>query len=119
MSSRAILRLLPRSRRTRYGEEIGALLEESRGPGDVINVTAQALRWHMEETMQDVWKALAVVLAGLSLFALGYAINGLADGITELPRHWWSAAPVLGVLLAATLAAIGRVKRRGGAKTTA
>jgi hypothetical protein len=30
----------------------------------------------------------ALVLAAASLFALGYAVNDLANGITEVPRHW-------------------------------
>ena len=61
--------------------------------------------------MTDVWRVGALVLAFVSVFALGYAVNGLGEGITELPRHWWSTAPALGLVLAATFAAVGRYKR--------
>jgi hypothetical protein len=66
--------------------------------------------------MTDVWRVGVLVLSFGSVFALGYAVNGLADGITELPRHWWSAAPVLGLFMAAGLATVGRYKR--GRKAT-
>lgn len=118
MRRRAIVRMLPRSRRERYGEEIAALLERTRGPSDPFNVAVLAARWHVEETMRDIWSVLAIVVAAASLFALGYATNGLADGITELPRHWWSTAPILGLFLAVTLAAVGRIKRRRRPKTS-
>jgi hypothetical protein len=38
-----------------------------------------------------------------SLFALGYAVNDLANGFVEAPEHWWSSAPLLGLAAAVTL----------------
>lgn len=62
--------------------------------------------------MRDIWITSALVLAAVSIFALGYAVNGLADGITELPKHWWSTAPILGLLLAAAIGFVGRTRSR-------
>lgn len=55
---------------------------------------------------------VAIGLAVASSFGLGYVINNLAGGITELPRHWWSTAPLLGLVLAAALGFAARL--RGG-----
>jgi hypothetical protein len=54
---------------------------------------------------------VALVLAAASLFALGYAVNDLANGITEVPQHWWSSAPVFGLGLALTLLVLPRLRR--------
>jgi hypothetical protein len=53
----------------------------------------------------------ALVLAAASLFALGYAVNDLANRITEVPQHWWSSAPVLGLGLALILWGLPRLRR--------
>lgn len=45
-------------------------------------------------------RAFALVLGAVSLVAFGYNLDKLANGIVEVPFHWWSAAPVLGVGLA-------------------
>lgn len=47
-------------------------------------------------------RPVAALLAGVGLFALGYAVNDLQGGLAELPGHWWSTAPV-GLLLVAAL----------------
>ena len=113
MKRRAILWMVPKRRRDRYGEEIGALLEGTRGSSDLVDVAGQALRWQMEESTRDLWGILALILAAVSLFALGFAVNGLAGGVTELPRHWWSTAPVLGLVAAAAFGYAGRRRREG------
>ena len=43
----------------------------------------------------------AGLLAAISLFGLGYAVANLAGGVREVPQHWWSALPLLGLFLAA------------------
>ncbi|MGH2795698.1 MAG: hypothetical protein ACRDKG_15505 [Actinomycetota bacterium] len=109
MKRSAVVRFLPRSHRARFGAEIDGLLATSNRPvADVLNVAKQSAYWHVEALMRNAWTTSAVVLAAASIFALGYTINGLADGITELPKHWWSSAPVLGLALAGGLALIGR-----------
>ncbi len=44
-----------------------------------------------------------VVLALLGVFALGFTLGQLQDGIGEIPHHWWSTAPVVLVAGAAAL----------------
>lgn len=44
----------------------------------------------------------AVVAAGIGLFGLGYTLNDLQNGLVELPRHWWSVAPVILLVFAAS-----------------
>jgi hypothetical protein len=51
-------------------------------------------------------QALRVALAGavaISLVAIGYAAAELSGGISEMHRHWWSAAP-LATLAVASIA---------------
>lgn len=36
-------------------------------------------------------------VVALSLFLLGYATAELSGGIGEVPNHWWSTLPVLGI----------------------
>lgn len=79
---------------------------------DLLDLVRHAARWHLEEAMKDIWKASPIILAIVSVFALGYAINDLAGGISELPRHWWSTAPVLGLLVAVAIGATGRLRQR-------
>ncbi|MGH2739618.1 MAG: hypothetical protein ACRDH6_03925 [Actinomycetota bacterium] len=50
-------------------------------------------------------RAIALILATMSLVAFGYNLDELANGIVEVPFHWWSAAPVLGVGLAILIGA--------------
>jgi hypothetical protein len=51
-------------------------------------------------------------LAAISLFAFGYAVNDLANGIAEAPQHWWRSAPLLGVAAALGLWVGPRLYRR-------
>ena len=64
--------------------------------------------------MSKLWRWVALSLAIASSFALGYAINDLSHGITELPQHWWSTAPALGLLVAALIGVALRL--HGGPK---
>jgi hypothetical protein len=41
---------------------------------------------------------LASVLFAVSLALLGYTVNDLSTGLTELPQHWWSSGAALSVL---------------------
>ena len=105
--------LIPARLRERYGEEIQELLSDSRRPtADLLDIVRQSARWHLEGYAMNIWRTFAIVLATVSVFALGYAVNGLAGGISELPEHWWSGAPLLGLVGAGVLAAIGRLRGR-------
>jgi sulfite exporter TauE/SafE len=54
--------------------------------------------------MRIVW-LLAYTLIGVGVAAIGWATGQLADGVREIPSHWWSTlacAPLaVGVALAA------------------
>ena len=53
-----------------------------------------------------------LLIAALSLIAFGLAVNELAFGIREVPRHWWSALPLIALIGSiAALAVIGRGQR--------
>lgn len=107
------LRFLPARWRKRYGEEIDELLSASERPfADLLDVAKQTTRWYLEAVMRNVWRTSAIVLGIVSLFALGYTVNDLADGITELPKHWWSSAPLFGLALAGGLSFLGRARSR-------
>ena len=50
---------------------------------------------------RDLIALAAGVLAAISLFGLGYAVAELTGGVREVPQHWWSALPLLGLFLSA------------------
>lgn len=107
--ARWIVNLMPDEHRARYGEEMLELLHDSPRPaGDLINVAACVLRWHMEVAVSRPLAMIAAVLGAISLFTAGYVVADLADGLTELHRHWWSTLPFIGLLLAAGLAIAAR-----------
>lgn len=53
--------------------------------------------------MSGALRITAAVVAGIGLFALGFAVNDLEDGIVEVPMHWWSTLPLLFLAAAALL----------------
>ncbi len=53
---------------------------------------------------------LAITLAVFSLVGLGYALGALAGGLFDVPRHWWSTLPVLG-LFAAGISIVVTIRR--------
>lgn len=48
-----------------------------------------------------MWFGLAI--AGLSALALVLAIGELTGGVGDIPSHWWSALPVVGILAGVAL----------------
>lgn len=102
---------MPEEHRDRYGEEMLELLHHSSRPtGDLINVAAYVLRWHMEAALREPLIIVAAILAAVSLFAGGYVVAELADGLTELHKHWWRTLPFLGFLIAVGLAVVARTQ---------
>jgi hypothetical protein len=107
---RLLTALLP-GRRRRFGPEIAGLLGASGRPiSDVVDVAKHVVLWNAEEIVRKPIHVVAGLLAAGSLFALGYAVAGLADGIAELPRHWWSVAPLGGLLASLVLVLIARLQ---------
>lgn len=109
--ARWLVKLMPEQHRDRYGEEMLELLHHSSRPtGDLINVAAFVLRWRTEDALREPLIIVAAILAAVSLFAGGYVVAELADGLTELHKHWWSTLPFLGLLLAVGLAVAARIQ---------
>ena len=55
-----------------------------------------------------------LLIGGLSLlpvgvFGAGYTLRDLARGITEMPLHWWSTAPWIGIVLGVGLLVLARI----------
>lgn len=101
---RAALWLYPPSVRKRYGPELLALLAVSRRPAsDLLDVVRAALLDRLEELAVTYLRPVAAIIGAVALFALGYAVNDLQDGLAELPRHWWSVAPAALLVVSAGL----------------
>lgn len=103
-----LISLFPREFQDRYGEEIIELLESSGHPTrDRIDLVQSAVRLRMENILKHrisptIVAAVAIGAASLTAFVL--ALPDLAGGLRDIPRHWWSSIPVLGMALASTLA---------------
>ena len=103
-----LLRLYPPATRDRYGTELLDLLEHSDRPlRDSVDLVVHALAERADAMVRPAWvRRAAVVLAGMSLVMLGYAVNDLSHGIGEVGDHWWSAAAAGFALVTLTLAAL-------------
>jgi hypothetical protein len=60
---------------------------------------------------------LASVLFAVSLGLLGYTVNDLSTGLTELPQHWWSSGAA--VFMVASGAAAFLTRSRPAARDSA
>ena len=115
---RLLLRLYPRWWRHRYGREVVELLAASRRPwADAVDVARTALgirlAWFLapptrppaptEVPMPRPLRIVATALAFAAVFCLGYAVNDLRHGIVDVPMHWWSTLPLVGLGVAGAL----------------
>jgi hypothetical protein len=101
--TRWLLRLYPRWFRDRYGDELAGLLADSTHPlRDAINVAAHAARLRSEYAMARPLRSLADAVVLVTVFSLGYIVNDLENGVTDIGRHWWSS-----IALALTVLSIG------------
>ncbi len=111
---RGWLRLFPKPWRDRYGAEVEEALSRSGRSAladgvDLLVAAAAVWADHVagRRTVMRMLRAGALALVALGLVTVGWAVTELQDGITELPRHWWSslaAVPLLGGLIATWLA---------------
>jgi hypothetical protein len=115
------MRLFPRSWRARYGDEIADHLDRSTRPARVRLDLLIALGpvWSDESARRlpmltsRVWMRTVVAgLCAVGVVATVLATRGLQHGLTELPRHWWSAPALLPLAAAAVLLAVGERARR-------
>jgi hypothetical protein len=58
---------------------------------DTRDVLLLATREHSEDPMRHRLHTLASLSFVVSLVLLGYTVNDLSTGLTELPQHWWSS----------------------------
>ena len=88
--------------------ELVDLLAVSQHPWrDGVNVAGHAaLVW----SEVPVFKVIVVVLAAASLVGFGFTVGQLADGVPEIPHHWWSSASA-GLTVIAVVAAIVSIAR--------
>ena len=97
--ARLAVRMLPARTRARYGQELVALLDCSpRRLADTLDVLLLAARAHLEDPMRRPLHTFANVSLAVSLVLLGYTVNDLSTGLTELPQHWWSSGAALYVI---------------------
>ena len=112
--TRWLLRLYPVWFRDRYGDELADLVARSdHRLRDVVNVAVSACRLRWENRMTRPLRQLANAFVIVTVFVLGYVVNDLEHGISEIGHHWWSSiALVITVLAIAGRAAIETVHRR-------
>jgi hypothetical protein len=103
--TRWLLRLYPKPFRDRYGDELAEFIADSNHLArDVINIAAHAIRLRLETLMRiRPLRHLANAFVVATAFVLGYVVNDLEGGVTELGRHWWSSIAL--VLIALSIAA--------------
>lgn len=117
---RLLLWLFPRGWRTRYGEEVAELFRSrDRHLLDVVDLVVTALSLRVEgavrllerevRKMERRLKLVRVaggVAAALMVVGIGttwWATTELADGLRELPSHWWSGLAMAPLLLGLAL----------------
>ena len=107
--TRLAVRMLPARTRHRYGQELVALLDCSPRPlADTLDVLFLATREHLEDPMRGPLHTLASVSLAVSLVLLGYTVNDLSTGLTELPQHWWSSGAAVSVIASGAAALLTR-----------
>jgi hypothetical protein len=107
--TRWLLWLYPAWFRDRYGDEIEALLADSDHRfRDLVNVAVAAVRLRWENYMSRPLRDLADAFVVVTVFGLGYAVNDLEHGMSEIGRHWWSSIAL--VVTVAALVARGAIE---------
>jgi hypothetical protein len=107
--TRLAVRMLPAHTRHRYGRELVVLLDRSSRPvADTIDVLFLGARQHLEASMIRPLYAIACASLVVSLILLGYTVNDLGAGLTELPQHWWSSGVAAAVVASGATALLMR-----------
>ena len=99
--TRWLLRLYPKRFRDRYGDELVELINRSDHPRrDAVNVVVHASRLRLETLMVRPLRHLLNVLVVVAVFVLGYVVNDLQGGFSEVHHHWWSSFALVVTALA-------------------
>jgi hypothetical protein len=112
--NRWIRLLYPSEFARRHGDEIAALLQSSPQPvRDHLDVVIHAIRLRSEQIMSRLPRYVADLAIAWAIFLLGFVVNDLEHGLGDLPRHWWStAAALLVIVTCAVRAAVTVIDRR-------
>jgi hypothetical protein len=110
---RLILRMLPAEFRARHGDEIEEMLASSRRPTrDRTDLVLAALGLRLGRALRVL---VVAAFLGTCVCAIGVviAVDGLASGGWEIPRHWWSTMAVVSLCasLVATLIVVSAQRR--------
>jgi hypothetical protein len=98
--SRWIRLLYPSEFARRHGNEIAAMLKSSQRPvRDHLDVVIHALRLRSEHLMSRLPRYVADLAIAVAILLLGFVVNDLEHGLGDLPRHWWSTAAALLVIV--------------------
>src|ERR671910_320583 len=73
-------------------------------PSPTLDVSFLAVREHLEDPMRRPVHTVASVSLAVSLVLLGYTVNDLSSGLTELPQHWWSSGAAASVIASGAVA---------------
>jgi hypothetical protein len=112
--ARLAVRMLPAQTRHRYGRELIVLLDHSPCPvADTIDVVFLGARQHLEAPMRRPLYTIARVSLAVSLVLLGYTVNELTAGLTELPQHWWSSGAAAAVVASSAAVLLTRHRSTG------
>jgi hypothetical protein len=107
--TRLAVRMLPAHTRHRYGRELILLLDRSPRPvADTIDVLLLGARQQLEAPMRRPMYSIARISLAVSLVLLGYTVNDLGAGLTELPQHWWSSGAAAAVVASSAAALLTR-----------
>jgi hypothetical protein len=60
---------------------------------DWTDICLAGVKAYWEDEMVRLINVVLLTIVGLSLFAAGYSLAELRDGLREVPMHWWSTAP--------------------------
>jgi hypothetical protein len=59
-----------------------------------------------------MFRVISLLLAAAALVMFGFTVGQLADGVHEIPQHWWSSISAAVAILALTAAIVGLTRSR-------
>ena len=74
-----------------------------------MNLAAYAALTWSEVPM---FKVISLLVAAAALVMFGFTVGQLADGIHEIPQHWWSSISAAVAIVALTTAIVSLTRSR-------